>query len=131
MANSQFRLSSRISNRRFGYVLGIVVSFVVIAGTMAQQVYAWQLQIYLDNPPFGVDRAEVTVEGPFGWYQNDYWATGPPPLIASYNVPGNEIPDGYQYQVCVGAGYFTLGMNCQFFTHNSGDESVRMSLAGT
>ena len=100
-------------------------------GTSVPMVYGWQLNTYLENPPFGVDRAEVTVEGPFGWTENDYWGTGPQPIIVSYTVPEREIPDGYQYRVCVGAGFLTLDPNCKYFTHSSGDESVSMNLAGT
>lgn len=111
--------------------IGIIVTLLTLSiteGTMA--VYAWQLDVNLRQSEFGTSRAEVTVYGPFGWIESGYWATGPPPLIASINVPDNEIPEGYQYQVCVGAGLITFDPNCEYFTHGSGDESVTMVMPG-
>ena len=122
-------LYHRLYNRKSQYAVGFVISFALFMGTLVPT--AWQLDIYLDNPPFGVDRAEVTVGGPIGWTESGYLATGPPSIIASIDVPDREIPEGYQYRVCVGAGFFTFDLHCRYFTHGSGDESVRMNLAGT
>jgi hypothetical protein len=105
----------------------IVFTIFTVSVTAAPMTaYAWELDVNLQQSEFGTDRAEVTVRGPFGWFDNKYVRTGPPPLIASFDVPDREIPEGYYFEVCVGAGIITVFPNCESFVHSSEDESVTM-----
>ena len=88
--------------------------------------YAWELDVDLQQSTFGTDTAEMTVRGPFGWFNREYVRTGPPPIIASFDVPDREIPEEYYFEVCVGAGLITVLPNCESFVHDSGDQSVNM-----
>lgn len=110
-------------------VIVLVVAIAIFcAPQLVNMAYAWELDVHLTQSTFGTSTAEVTIVGPYGWRDQVYVETGEPSIIASIDVPDDEIPEGNYYQVCVGAGLITLSPNCQNFTHGSGDESVSMTI---
>lgn len=90
---------------KFLLIIGIVCSFTIVS---IQYASAWNLDVSLTNPPFGVKNVEVKVRGPFGWenYKIINWqqavnvqgaASG---IIHVYfTIPPNVIPLNYRYEV--------------------------------
>jgi hypothetical protein len=111
----------------------ISVSLISVIPIVAHALVDWSLTVNLKNVPFGPDQIYVQVRGPFGnnyyhWIQN-----GVNPSV-TFILSGNEFPEGYFYQVCVGTGVLAaVTPSCSQFTqfmHTIGDESVNFTWPG-
>lgn len=90
----------------------------------------WTLRVDLIQTTFGIERATVTLKGPFGYQDTRSVQTGPS-VSVTFSVPGSAIPSGYNYEVCVSGSILSAILpNCQFRPHGSGDESISMEIPG-
>ncbi len=90
----------------------------------------WTLTVNLNQTQFGTSSATVEVQGPFGYKDNQTTPTGPSPSV-TFTIPGNAVPDGYNFRVCVGSNTVSAIIpNCPVFTHTSGDETVIANIPG-
>ena len=112
------------------YRLVIIVSAAMLAvfiglTQLTTIAYAWQLDVDLSRSTFGSDRVCAAVHGPYG-YDKTYCTESGQNAGVSFNIPEDEVPDGYNYRVCAWGGVISSFLqNCQTFTHDSGgDESV-------
>jgi hypothetical protein len=116
-------------------LFSIVTSALIAAPLVAENVFAWILDIELTNKPFKDDSAYVKVQGPDGWENSQWydWAdikTGPGTGLVSWSLPESDFPSGEKYRVCVSSkAVFALFPDCNDFIHGSGDEMVSVSLS--
>lgn len=109
-------------------ILTLSVVAVLLAQVVHQQVYAWNLDFDLTDSTFGSDRVCAEIHGPYG-YERYRCTDASPYASVSFNVPEDEVPEGYNYQVCVWGGLLSFVLkNCQMFPHGSGDEWVQLSV---
>jgi hypothetical protein len=88
----------------------------------------WTLTVNLIQPQSVTSSATVNLNGPFGYHDNQSSAIGPSPSV-TFTVPGTQIPDGKQYQLCVHSNIASAVLpNCQLFIHGSGDEIVSLNI---
>jgi hypothetical protein len=63
----------------------------------------WTLTVNINNVNFGESSIGVNIKGPFGYTDYQNVPNGPSP-IATFTIPGNAVPAGYNFQVCAGTG---------------------------
>jgi hypothetical protein len=107
----------------------VLVSLLVLIQTTTM-VYAWQLTHNLEQTTFGTKHADLKVTGPFGWIARDTVPISTD-TIASFDLPDDQFPNGYEYEVCVNNNFsFSWAFpNCYMFTHKTnGDVSVSIDI---
>ena len=86
-------------------MVGILSSLALVG---IQYVAAWNLDVSLTNPPFGVKNVRVELEGPFGWktykiinWQQQVNLQGATSGVVHvyFTIPPNVIPLNYKYKV--------------------------------
>jgi hypothetical protein len=88
----------------------------------------WTLTVNLIQPQSVTISATVNLNGPFGYHDSQSSGIGPSPSVI-FTVPGNQVPDGKQYQLCVHSNTVSATLpNCQLFMHGSGDEIASLNI---
>ena len=88
----------------------------------------WTLTVNLIQPQSVASSATVNLNGPFGYHDSQSSATGLSPSV-TFTVPGTQVPDGKQYQLCVHSNIVSATLpNCQLFMHGSGDEIASLNI---
>jgi hypothetical protein len=87
----------------------------------------WTLTVNAVNVPFGDSNIHFSILGPFGYRNSDNIPNSQYPST-SFDMPGNQFPTGYRYQVCISSS--ALGWllpHCVYYRHGEGDEAVSIS----
>ena len=88
----------------------------------------WTLTVNINNVNFGESSIGVNIKGPFGYTDYQSVPNGPSPT-ATFTIPGNAVPVGYNFQVCAGTGVVGVVLpHCQMFSHSQeGDAMVTVT----
>lgn len=109
-------------------ILGLIISISTINVPLAYaQSSDWTLTVNAVNVPFGDSNIHFSIKGSFGYTNFDNIPNSQYPST-SFDMPGNQFPTGYRYQVCLSSS--ALGWllpNCVYYRHGEGNEIVRIS----
>jgi hypothetical protein len=88
----------------------------------------WTLTVNINNVNFGENSIGVNIKGPFGYTDYQNVPNGPSPT-ATFTIPGNAVPTGYNFQVCAGTGIAGAVLpRCEMFSHSQeGDAMVTVT----
>jgi hypothetical protein len=116
-------------------ITGIALA-ALLTNLLVGNAFAWPLTIQLVDKPFGDDKVFIQIKGPYGYNERVYyfWTdinTSPTTASVTMNLPDSEFPSSSEYQVCVSTkeSLSFLLPNCYRGEHDSGGESIRVSLS--
>src|SRR3954452_14425871 len=87
----------------------------------------WTLNVRPVNVPFGDSTIHISIKGPSG-YANVRNIPNSQFPSTSFDMPGDQFPTGYSYQVCASSGALGFVLpHCEYFIHGQGDRQVVVS----
>ena len=87
----------------------------------------WTLTVRPVNVPFGDSGIHISIKGPFG-YANVRNIPNSQFPSTSFNMPGDQFPTGYRYQVCASSSALGFVLpHCGYFIHGQGDRQIAIS----
>ena len=114
--------------------LTLVLSIIALVGVVGvpsafAQSADWTLTVNFVNVPYGTDRINVHVNGPFSSspIASDVIQNQPNPST-TLTISGSDVPSGYTYKVCASAtavGF--LLPTCESYTADGNDQTVEIT----